>query len=80
MTNLYVLIAAWGAALLGIYLVIYTLVKWHRAARACHPMPFRRRKGYVTGLAFSAMFVASPALVHADGHKIQASITQFFQA
>jgi hypothetical protein len=43
-------------------------------------MPFRRRKSYLSGLAFSVMFVASPALVHADGHMIQASITGFFQA
>ena len=80
MTHLMILTAAWGAVMLGIYLVIYTLIKWRRAARACHPMPFRRRKSYLSGLAFSVMFVASPALVHADGHMIQASITGFFQA
>ena len=45
MTHLMILTAAWGAAMLGIYLVIYTLIKWRRAARACHPMPFRRRSG-----------------------------------
>ena len=36
MTHLMILTAAWGAAMLGIYLVIYTLIKWRRAARACH--------------------------------------------
>ena len=35
MTHLMILTAAWGAAMLGIYLVIYTLIKWRRAARAC---------------------------------------------
>ncbi|MAN65833.1 hypothetical protein [uncultured Hyphomonas sp.] len=80
MTDLFMHIAVWGAALLGVYLVVYTLVKWRRAARACHPMPFRRRKSYLTGLAFSVMFVASPALVHADGHMIEAGISHFFAA
>lgn len=67
MTGLILQTASWGLAILGIYLIIYTLMKWRRAAKACHPMPFRRRKGYLRGLAFSTLFLASPALVPAEG-------------
>ena len=66
MTDMIATIAAWSATMLGLFLVAYTLKKWRRAARACHPMPFRRRKSYMTGLAVSALFVAAPAVVHAD--------------
>ena len=59
-------IAAWCAALLGLVLVAYTLKKWRLAAKACYPMPFRRRKSYLSGLAFSALFFAAPAFVHGD--------------
>ena len=61
MTDMIATIAAWSAAMLGLFLVAYTLKKWRRAARACHPMPFRRRKSYMTGLV-----VRAPAVVHAD--------------
>ncbi|RAN32428.1 hypothetical protein HY3_01710 [Hyphomonas pacifica] len=59
-------LAGWGFALLGVYLIWYTLKQWRRAAKACYPMPFRRRKSYMAGLAFSALFLVSPALVQAD--------------
>jgi len=49
----------WLASSAGLFLIGYVLVRWRKSARACYPMPFRRRKGYLSGLlfAFSLMFV-----------------------
>ena len=44
MSDPFLTIAAWCAALLGLVLVAYTLKKWRLAAKACYPMPFRRPK------------------------------------
>ena len=68
MTGLAVQTGAWMIAMLGLYATIYTIMKWRRAAQACHPMPFRRRKGYMTGLVFSALCLTTPVLaqINAD--------------
>lgn len=58
--------AVWLVAILGVCASVYTVIKWRRAARACHPMPFRRRKGYLTGLVFCAVCLAAPAFVLQD--------------
>lgn len=57
---------AWLVAILGVCASVYTLIKWRRAARACHPMPFRRRKGYLAGLAVCATCLAAPVIVLQD--------------
>ena len=68
MSGLAVQTGAWMIAMLGLYVTIYTIMKWRRAARACHPMPFRRRKGYLMGLVFSALCLGTPVLaqINAD--------------
>ena len=50
MTHLMILTAAWGAAMLGIYLVIYTLIKWRRAAQAEGRSHHMTEASFVDGL------------------------------
>ena len=58
---------AWGMALLGVWLTFYVMKQWRRAAKACHPMPFRRRKGYVAGMCFSLAVIAAPVAYTQQG-------------
>mgnify|MGYP003661475196 CR=1 FL=1 len=37
----------WLASGVGLFLIGYVLLRWRKSARACYPMPFRRRKGYL---------------------------------
>jgi hypothetical protein len=50
----------WLASGVGLYLIGYVLVRWRKSARACYPMPFRRRKGYLSGLLFSLIVMLAP--------------------
>tara|TARA_R110002073_G_scaffold112624_2_gene249462 strand:- start:1373 stop:1720 length:348 start_codon:yes stop_codon:yes gene_type:complete len=50
----------WIASGVGLYLIGYVLVRWRKSARACYPMPFRRRKGYLSGLLFSLIVMVVP--------------------
>jgi len=50
----------WLASGVGFFLIGYVLVRWRKSARACYPMPFRRRKGYLSGLLFSLSLMVVP--------------------
>lgn len=61
------LLVAGLLALVGFALLLYVIRQWRRAARACYPMPFRRRRSYLSGLAFSVGVMAFPGLVTVAG-------------
>ena len=50
----------WLASGAGLFLIGYVLVRWRKSARACYPMPFLRRKGYLSGLLFSLIVMLVP--------------------
>jgi hypothetical protein len=56
----------WLASAVGLYLVVYVLRQWRKSARACYPMPFRRRKGYLMGLLFSVSVMMVPLGLRPD--------------
>lgn len=61
------LLIAVGAALAGLALLAYVVRQWRRAARACYPMPFRRRRSYISGFLFSVGVMAVPGIVTVAG-------------
>ena len=50
----------WFVSGVGLFLIGYVLVRWRKSARACYPMPFRRRRGYLWGLLFSLIVMFVP--------------------
>jgi hypothetical protein len=56
----------WLASGVGLFLIGYVLVRWRKSARACYPMPFRRRKGYLSGLLFSLSLLVIPLSLRPD--------------
>lgn len=50
----------WLVSGVGLFLIGYVLVRWRKSARACYPMPFRRRRGYLWGLLFSLIVMFVP--------------------
>ena len=56
----------WLASGLGLMLIGYVLLRWRKSARACYPMPFRRRKGYLAGLLFALTATLLPLSLRPD--------------
>ena len=56
-------LGAWGCLLLGAWLTAYAIIKWRRAAKACYPMPFHRRTGYLTGTLFGSLIMVTPLVI-----------------
>jgi hypothetical protein len=56
----------WLASGIGLFLVGYVITRWRKSARACYPMPFRRRKGYLYGLLFSFVVLFAPLSLRPD--------------
>lgn len=56
----------WLASGVGLFLIGYVLLRWRKSARACYPMPFRRRKGYLTGLLFGLTVMLLPLSLRPD--------------
>ena len=50
----------WLVSGVGLFLIGYVLVRWRKSARACYPMPFRRRRGYLWGLLVSLTVMLAP--------------------
>jgi len=56
----------WLTSGVGLFLIGYVLLRWRKSARACYPMPFRRRKGYLTGLLFALSLMFAPLSLRPD--------------
>ncbi|WP_156950517.1 hypothetical protein [Hyphomonas oceanitis] len=56
----------WLASGVGLFLIGYVLIRWRKSARACYPMPFRRRKGYLFGLLFAFTVTLLPLILRPD--------------
>lgn len=56
----------WLASAAGLVLTGYVLVRWRRSARACYPMPLRRRKGYLSGLLLAFSLMLAPLSLRPD--------------
>ena len=56
----------WLASGFGLFLMGYVILRWRKSARACYPMQFRRRKGYLAGLLFALTATLLPLSLRPD--------------